>query len=388
MIQAISTVDLCPVVKKAILRSAAPRQKDSNLFRVVCSWHALLFAVTLLACLTLCGEESHTLESNVQYRLSWGDLGPPSEIVTGPADASRTLRMATGAEALLKDCLDNPGHWHNDTLLFRFGHLHPFSTIGCRERSSPSMHVVFYKLPSGEHEARVHFDLNAPQNIVGHSTEVLRNRMTFGRTSEFEVYRGLVRSNPNASEPVPEPKYDLGTHTREYLLKAFGPRATGFAIASGMATVGIHRATGWGSQPHRYIDRISTNLLRNATSQTIEFGSSAFLRQDQTFVPQHQSGFSRRMRSAAYRTLFVPGRGGDELAFPRIAAALGTPWVMRPWHPGLESPPNPWGQSAIIFCQYALRSYWAEFKPDILALLRRPARQSAKDANGPSALNH
>src|SRR5437763_11987485 len=123
----------------------------------------------LVACLSIYGQESHTIESDLQYRLSWGNLAARGEIAAAPDKAKRTLRLATGAEALLEQCRDNPTHWHKDPLLFRFGHLHSFSTIGCRERSSPSMHVVFYTLPSGEHEARVHFDLFGPQNTLGHA---------------------------------------------------------------------------------------------------------------------------------------------------------------------------------------------------------------------------
>ena len=346
------------------------------------SWRALLPAVILVVCLSLCGQESYTIESNLQYRLSWGDLAGLGEVVAAPDHSRRTLRLESGAETLLQQCRNNPAHWHNDPLLFRFGHLHPFSTIGCRERSSPSLHVVFYELPNGESEARVHFDLYGPQNTVGHAAEVFRNRMTFGRTSEFEVYRGLMRTNPNASEPAPEAKYDLSAHARHYLHNAFGPGAIGMAVASGMATLTLHRATGLGSDTDRYVDRVSTNLIRNATSQSIEFASAAFLQQEERFSPSGQPGFGRRMRSAAYRTLFVPGRGGDELAFPRIAAALGTPWAMRQWHPDLEAPPDPWMQSAIIFGQYALRSYWAEFKPEITRLLRKAGHRSARNGDG------
>ena len=246
------------------------------------------------------------------------------------------------------------------------------------------MHVVFYELPNGAREARVHFDLYGPQ-ILGHAAEVIRNRMTFGKTSEFDVYRGLVRANPNASEPVPEPKYDFSAHARQYLHDAFGLRAIGTRIASGMASSAMHRATG-DRDGQGYADRASTNLVRNATAQTIEFASAAFLQQEQRFSPSHEQGLGRRMQSAAYRTLFIPGRRGDELAFPRIAAALATPWAMRQWHPGRDAPPDAWIQSAIILGRYALRSYWAEFKPEITARLRKAVHRS-RNEYGTGGLN-
>ena len=116
-------------------------------------------------------EEPPTLESNLEYRLAKGALAELGEIVPAPAESRRALRIAEGGE----------------------GHRHPRSSIGCRERSSPSMHAVFYLGPGHTRETWVHFDLHGPQNVAGHLSEVMRNRMPFGRTSEYEVYRGRVR---------------------------------------------------------------------------------------------------------------------------------------------------------------------------------------------------
>ena len=111
--------------------------------------------------------------------------------------------------------------------------------------------------------------------------------------------------------------------------------------------------------------------MRNGVWQSIEFGTAAFLQQDQTFRASREQGTWKRSRTALYRTLFVPGRQGDELAFPRIAASMGTPLVMRPFHPGVTAVPNPWLQSAVMMGRYLILSYWTEFKPDIQEKLKR-----------------
>jgi hypothetical protein len=84
-----------------------------------------------------------------------------------------------------------------------------------------------------------------------------------------------------------------------------------------------------------------------------------------TYQTLGKGSVGRRATHALYSAFFVPGRQHDELAFPRIAAAVGTPWVMRPWHPGQPAPPNPWVQTAFILGRYILKSYWEEFKPDV-----------------------
>jgi hypothetical protein len=133
----------------------------------------------------------------------------------------------------------------------------------------------------------------------------------------------------------------------------------------------MHNVTGRGPGALGLTDRVSTNLIRTTLVQSIEFGAAAFVQQEQGFSPSGEHGFGRRARSALYRSLFVPGRGGDELAFPRIAAAIGTPWAMRQWHPGRETAPDPWVQAALLFGRYIARSYWTEFKPDIMRALRK-----------------
>ncbi|MGH9720571.1 MAG: hypothetical protein ACRD8O_10190 [Bryobacteraceae bacterium] len=344
----------------------------------------LVMAPMLLSmgCIVLHADEPHTIKSNLRYRLTWGDMGDPGEVVAAPSGLSRTLRIADGCEQLLQTCRDNPDRWKEDPLVFRFGHLHPGTSIGCRERASPSMHAIFYELPGGSREARVHFDLHGPHNTIGHLSEILRNRLTFGRTSEHEVYRGLVRRNPDGGGLVPEPRYDVAVHARKYLFGTFGSTAIGVAVASAAASSTLRRATGVGVGSGRLVDHLSTNLVRNTVARSIQFSTAAFLQQDQSFSRSNERGFGRRARSALYRSLFVPGRGGNELAFPRIAAALGTPWTMRQWHPGRETAPDPWVQSALLFGRYVTRSFLAEFKPEMTRGLRKVFRRPASNSGG------
>ncbi len=144
--------------------------------------------------------QSHTLVTNLQYRLTQGDLG---DLVPGAFNHTRTLRIAEGGEALLDECRDHSLTWAQDRMLFRLAHRHAATSTSCREYASPSMHVVSVPLADGTRETRIHFDLHGPHNPMGHFGEVVRNRLTFGRTSEYEVYRGLMKRRGESDIPPP-----------------------------------------------------------------------------------------------------------------------------------------------------------------------------------------
>jgi hypothetical protein len=113
-------------------------------------------------------------------------------------------------------------------------------------------------------------------------------------------------------------------------------------------------------------------LGQNATMQGIEFGFSAFLHQDDSFRPSGKQGIGIRSAKALLHTVVVPGRDGPEVAFPRVAAAMLTPRALYWWHPGLPQPvASPWQQTAFLMGRYLVRSFWAEFGPDVRKGLRK-----------------
>jgi hypothetical protein len=330
---------------------------------------AILFL--LVTCLSSYGQ-THNLPTNLQYRLTQGDLG---DVTPAPFRNSRTLGIEQGGDLLLQDCLDHPLKWARDSMVFRLGHRHAASTTSCREYTSPSMHVVFYPRGDGSHEARIHFDLHGPRDPVGHFGEVVRNRLTFGRTSEYAVYRGLAKARDDPNTPVPPPAYDFSAHLATYYKAAFGPSALARGVFTGGVRAMIGREPAWGQGTTRYRNHVEANLVQNVLKQSIEFGVGAALQQDETFATSHQERVGARVKSALYHSLFVQGRGGNELAFPRIAAAVGTSWITYQWHPWTQEAPNPWVGTAMQLSRYALASYWHEFRPDIKRQLTKLKRK-------------
>jgi hypothetical protein len=316
----------------------------------------------------------HTTESNFEYRLAIGGLGMPDGITVGSIEPSRAVRLSGDTADLLKTCQTDSNVWHIDPLWERLFHGSPRTTIGCREKTNPSLHVVFYKTRDGARETWAHFDTYGPGNPIFHAGEVFRNRLTFGHTSGYDVYRGLVRmklqTNPEG-ELIPPPRYDFKENAKRYFWKAVSPTAIVIAGATGATSLAIRNEVLPGTTTQTYWDRIQTNLVRNAVLQSTEFTASAFLQQDETFRRSTKAGLGPRMGFALHRTFFVPGREGDEIAMPRIAAAITTPWILKTYHPGLAEPQDPWPQIGWLLGRYIAESYWTEFKPDIEAGLRK-----------------
>lgn len=314
--------------------------------------------------------QSHDLVSNLQYRLKQGDMGV---VVPGAYKNTRTLLIQQGGDELLNNCLAHPEDWTIDPLIFRFGHTSPLSTIGCRERTNPSLHIVFYRQPDGSLQARVHFDLYGPHNPLGHFTELLKNRLTFGRTSQYDVYRNLVKNDSEANVPVPERRYDYSSHAREYFNTTFSAKSVASAMFSAGASATFSRSDVWGDGFDRYSNRFAANMARQTIRRSIEFGAAALLQQEETFTPSLEESIGGRIRSALYHSFFVPGRNGNEFAFPRLAAAVGTGFIVSNWHPWQQQDINPWMQTTSILSGYVLQSFWREFKPDIKSILKKRA---------------
>jgi hypothetical protein len=329
-----------------------------------------VFVSLCVLCATLCAEPAATLESNFEYRQSWGDLGELGAIQSDSNGDKRAIRLSGDVEPLLHLCQSSPD-WRKDAIYQRLAHANPFTTIGCREKKNPSLHAVFYKKRDGTREAWVHFDLHGPQSTWMHTTEVVRNRMTFGRTSQLDVYRSLVREK-EGSGAVPEGRYVYSAQAKHYLNNIIGPKALTATTALAWSGTTTRQWLGAGASGDHYRDRLAYALVQNATMQTIEFGFSAFLHQDDTFKPSGRQGIGIRSAKALLHTVVAPGRDGPEVAFPRIAAAMLTPRALYWWHPGQPRPvASPWSQTAFLMGRYVVRSLWTEFGPDFRKALHK-----------------
>ena len=191
---------------------------------------------------------------------------------------------------------------------------------------------------------------------------------------EPEICSGDGCDSTAAAEEPPAESL-LAAQARQYAHNLFAPSVLGMALAFGTARWAERGPAGG----RGYAEQISWNLARNGVAQSLEFATAALLRQRQGFAPSEERGFRRRARAALLQSFFATGPHGDALAFPRMAAVLGTPWAMRQWHPGRESEPNPWVESALLLGNYVARSYWTEFRPEITRAVRKMVHPAAPD---------
>src|SRR5580698_3956304 len=170
------------------------------------------FAAILLALLSsLAGWaqelEHQTIKSNIEYRLSRGDLPKLSLGLERPKE----VEIVDGSEELLQECLADPVTWSEDPLVFRLAHTHAASIQSCRENRSPSMHVIFRKVGDEPLEAWAHFDGHGAQTSdsrLAHLGEFLYHKITFQNSDEDRMFENLERSFSNPlgiSQSAPDP---------------------------------------------------------------------------------------------------------------------------------------------------------------------------------------
>jgi hypothetical protein len=152
-------------------------------------------SVALLSSLAGLAQESveHTITSNIQYRLTQGDLPKLSFGI----EKAKNVEVTDGAEELLQSCLNDPAKWTEDPFLFRLAHAHAASIQSCRENRSPSLHAIFRKVSDEPLQAWVHLDGHGAQTLssrIVHLGEVVYHKITFQNNDQDRMFENLERS--------------------------------------------------------------------------------------------------------------------------------------------------------------------------------------------------
>ena len=137
--------------------------------------------------------DQHTIKSNIEYRLSRGDLPQLSFGIEKP----KNVEVIGGGEELLKSCLSDTTTWSKDPLMFRLAHTHATEIQSCRENSSPSMHAVFLKVPDEPLQAWVHLDGHGAQTSESrmvHLGEFIYHKITLQTNDQDRMFENLQRS--------------------------------------------------------------------------------------------------------------------------------------------------------------------------------------------------
>ena len=90
----------------------------------------------------------------------------------------------------------------------------------------------------------------------------------------------------------------------------------------------------WKQGAEGYGMRVGNSYAQHIIRQTMMFGASSVLHEDNRYLPSGQSGFGPRLKYAIASTLLARrDDGGRRLSFSRIGGTAGAAFVSRRWQP-------------------------------------------------------
>jgi hypothetical protein len=319
-------------------------------------------------------EPEHSIKSNLEYRMTKGDLPALSFGIEKP----KAVQVTGGAEELLQQCLSNPAMWTRDSLVFRLAHTHAPSITSCRENASPSMHAVFRELPDNTLETWIHFDGHGAQTSgsrMMHFAEFMYHKVTFQNNDQDHMHENLERS---MSAPPADPAQqmpELTNHERsELFLTKTLTRVQPYASSAFSAAAGqmFSPTAVWGRGFDKYTNHMVASFSQRLVTYGIQSGVAAALHEDLRYKPARESSTWKRAQHAVLSTVILDTPRGRDVAFANIVAAIGSGVVINTCHPGRENftHPGAWKVSGFNFVGFVQSNLWAEFKPDIKYFVR------------------
>jgi hypothetical protein len=318
--------------------------------------------------------EPHTIQSNLQYRLTKGDLPELSFGIETP----KNVQVTEGGEALLQSCLNDPATWSQDPLLFRLAHSHATSIQSCRENRSPSMHVIFLKTAGEPLQAWAHFDGHGAQTSasrIAHLGEFLYHKATFQNNDQERMFENLERSY---SMPLGISGVPATPLTGRLRLTLFTDKTVAevqpyaASVVSSAALMLLSPTRIWGRGADDYTNHLVASFSRRLVTYGIQSGAAAALHEDLRYTPSLSRNVWKRSGHALFSTIVLETRQGNEIALANIVAALGSAVVIHATSPGQENLPRPgvWDLTGKNLLGFAEGNLWNEFKPDIKHLVR------------------
>jgi hypothetical protein len=323
--------------------------------------------------------EQHTITSNIDYRLSRGGLPKLSLGVEKP----KNVEVIEGGEELLQSCLTDPVTWSQDPLLFRLAHKHAASIQSCRENRSPSMHVIFLKMPGQPLEAWIHFDGHGAQTTasrMAHLGEFLYHKVTLQNNDEDRMFENLERSFSRPLGIAQDPAVSFTARDRLMLFSdktvtEVQPYAS--SLVSSAALMLISPVRIWGRGADDYTNHLVSSFTRRVVTYGIQSGAAAVLHEDLRYRPSLSSNVWKRSGHALLSTIVLETPRGNDIAFANIVAAVGSAEIINATRPGQENPTQEnlshmgvWDLAGANFLGFAEGNLWNEFKPDIKYFLR------------------
>jgi hypothetical protein len=318
--------------------------------------------------------ERHTIKSNIQYRLTKGDL---PKLGFG-IERAKNVEVIEGGEELLQNCLNDSAMWTQDPLLFRLAHTHAVSIKSCRENRSPSLHAIFRKVPNEPLRVWVHLDGHGSQTLgirMVHLGEVLFHKITFQNNDQDRMFENLELSFSSPPEPPLTPAIPLGASDRLTLftdktVTQVQPYAS--SVFSSAFFQLFSPTSVWGHGADRFTNHLVASFTQRLVTYGIQSGAAAALHEDLRYKPSLSHNPFKRAEHALVSTFVLETPRGKDIALANIFAAVGSGMVINASLPGRENSihPGTWSLAGLDLLGFAEGNLWNEFKPDIKHLVR------------------
>jgi hypothetical protein len=323
--------------------------------------------------------EQHTIKSNLEYRLTQGDLPK----LTFGIEKPKNVEVIEGAEELLQDCLNDPVTWSVDPLIYRLAHAHAGSIQSCRENRSPSMHVIFLKEGDEPLQAWAHLDghgAETSESRIAHLGEFLYHKVTFQNNDQNRMFENLERSfsNPlgiSSSQAIPFTARDRLTLFTGKTVSEVQPYAS--TLVSSAALMFISPNHIWGRGTDDYTNHLVSSFTRRLVTYGLQSAAAAALHEDLRYKPSLSRNVWKRTGHALRSTLILETPRGNDIAFANILAAVASAEIINASRPGQENPTQAnlthlgmWNLAGANLFGFAEGNLWNEFKPDIKRLVR------------------
>ena len=318
--------------------------------------------------------EQHTIKSNIEYRLSRGDL---PKLAFG-VEKSKNVEVIAGSEDLLESCLNDPVTWSQDPLLFRLAHSHATSIQSCRENRSPSMHVIFLRMGDEPLQAWIHLDGHGAQTSgsrIAHLGEFLYHKVTFQNNDQSQMFANLERSFSNPLG-IPGPVIPFTARNRLTLftdktVTRVQPYAATLVSSAALMLIGSGRI--WGHGTDEYTNHLVASFSQRLVTYGMQSAAGAALHEDLRYRPAESRNVWKRSEHALLSTLIVQTPRGNDVAFANIVAAMSSAAIINATLPGREARDHPtlWTLGGENLLGFAEGNLWHEFKPQVQRLIRR-----------------
>jgi hypothetical protein len=152
-----------------------------------------------------------------------------------------------------------------------------------------------------------------------------------------------------ATDTVPQPEFKPMTQSEQfdhYVKSTFSVES----LLRSAAGAGISQLNDtpheWGQGALGYARRFGNSYAQQIMRQTIMYGASDLLHEDNRFVPSGKSGTGARLKYAVASTFLARKDDGTRrFSYSRIASTLSVAFISREWQPPSENKPRDAGVS-------------------------------------------